>query len=326
MSTNEEEHENTEPTPKTKRSRRSFFGIAGAGAAVGAASAAGVGILPPYLASASTEPPAPGTPTGRFRGKVVLVTGATSGIGRATAKLFAAEGAKVAFCGRRVELGQQVEAEIRQAGGDATYLRADVRVPEQVQGFVDEAVRRYGRLDVAFNNAGITKSAPLHEMSLADYEDVVNTNSRGVFLSIKYEVPHLLATGGGVIICTASGSTRPGGVAYTASKRAIDGIAQAASLDYGTKGIRVNTILPGTTDTAFVRPKGLPDLVWAAFKRAWGPLNVSALERMATPEEVARAVVSLATSEFSYMTGSAVELGGGPSRGGKMHMPPGFPG
>ncbi|MGW5648376.1 SDR family NAD(P)-dependent oxidoreductase [Saccharopolyspora sp. NPDC003752] len=317
-----EEETTTRPA---RRSRRALLGIATAGAAVGAVGTVTGAALPAYLAGPATRPAPAAAPSGRFAGKAVLITGGTSGIGRATALAFAAEGARVSFCGRRTELGRQVEAEIRAAGGEAVYLPADVRIPEQLQHFVDETARRFGGLDIAFNNAGITKTAPLHEMRPEDFDDVHLTNERGVFLSIKYEVPHLLARGGGVIICTSSGSTRPGGTAYTASKRAIEGIVQAASLDYGTRGIRVNAILPGTTDTAFVRPPGIPDAVWPAFRDAWGPLNVSALERMAAPEEIARAVLAMAGDDFGYMTGSSVEVGGGPSRGGKMRMPPGIP-
>jgi NAD(P)-dependent dehydrogenase (short-subunit alcohol dehydrogenase family) len=315
-----------EPGQQPKRgsaTRRAFLGVAAA--AAGALGVAGATTVPAYVRGTPTSAPPAATPTGRFDGKVVLITGATSGIGEAAARLFAEEGAKVAFCGRRVTLGRKVESEIRSAGGTATYLRADVRVAEQLKAFVDQAVERYGRLDVAFNNAGITRTGPLHELTLDQWTDVQDTNTRGVFLSIKYEVPHLLRSGGGVIICTASESRRPGGAAYTASKQAIKGIVDAAAMDYGAQGIRINAISPGTTDTAFARPAGMPDAVWTTFVRAFGPLNVSGLGRMATPQEIARSVVSMATDEFSYMAGSNVLVGGGPLGGGRMIMPPGIP-
>ena len=140
----------------------------------------------------------------RFEGKVVLITGATSGIGRAAALAFAAEGAKVAFCGRRENLGHQVEAQIKAQGGEATYIRADVRDETSVRAFVDEVVDRYARLDVAFNNAGITLEKPLHDYSSAEWDEVLSTNLRGVFLSMKYEIPYMLANGGGNIVVTSS--------------------------------------------------------------------------------------------------------------------------
>ncbi|MFE0156878.1 SDR family oxidoreductase [Nonomuraea sp. NPDC059007] len=118
---------------------------------------------------------------------------------------------------------------------------------------------------------------------------------------------------------------RPGGVAYTSSKQAIKGIVEAASMDYGPQGNRINAIAPGTTDTALVRPASLPDAIWTAFKRAWGPRNASGLHRMASPEEIARSVLPRATDEFSYMAGSTVLVGGAPFGGGPMNMPPGFP-
>ncbi|MEW2527502.1 SDR family NAD(P)-dependent oxidoreductase [Streptomyces sp. NPDC047071] len=262
----------------------------------------------------------------RFDGASVLITGATSGIGEATAKAFAAEGARVGFCGRRVSLGRRVEHEIREAGGDATYMRADVREPEQVRAFVDRMADRHGGIDIAFNNAGIGSGKPLHELTPAEWDDVQATNVRGVFLALKHEVEHMLKAGRGVIVCTSSSAAeqaRPNGGAYTASKRAVQGIVKSAALAYGPHGIRVNAILPGTTDTAFVRPPGIPDADWAAYKKAFGPLNVDGLERMAEPQEIARAVLALASDDFPYMTGASVAVDGGSTAGRKMVRPAG---
>ncbi|MFE3018820.1 SDR family NAD(P)-dependent oxidoreductase [Streptomyces sp. NPDC059256] len=295
--------------------RRSLIGGA---AALGVAGVTGAGAT---RAAASPRGPRGG---GRFRDRTVLITGATSGIGRASAKAFAAAGARVGFCGRREELGHQVEREIRAAGGEALYVRADVRVPEQVRSFVDEVANRYGRIDVAFNNAGIGSSRLPHELSVEEWDDVQSTNVRGVFLAIKYVIPHMLEAGRGVIICTSSSAAeqaRPTGSAYTASKRAVQGIVKAAALAYGPSGIRVNALLPGTTDTPFVRPAGIPDTGWAQYKAAFGPLNIDGLERMAEADEIARAVLGLASDDFAYMTGASVSVDGGVSAGRKMVQP-----
>src|SRR5579862_6466504 len=133
----------------------------------------------------------------RFENKVVLITGATSGIGRAAAIMFAAEGAKVAFCGRREQRGHEVEATIANAGGQAIYVKADVLVETQVAALVDRTIKQWGRIDVAFNNAGITIEKPLHELTAEEFDRVVGTDLRGVFLAMKYELPHMIAGGGG---------------------------------------------------------------------------------------------------------------------------------
>jgi NAD(P)-dependent dehydrogenase (short-subunit alcohol dehydrogenase family) len=194
--------------------RRRVVGTTALGVTAGLAAglAAGVALaLPP---KSPAIPPQPGRR--RFEGKVVAITGATSGIGRAAALQFAAEGGKVAFCGRRAALGAEVEHEIKAAGGEALYVKADVLVEDEVRAFIDRTVAAFGRLDVAFNNAGITIEKPLHEYSAEQWDVVNNTNLRGVFLAMKYEIPHMLQAGGGTIVITSSSlglygeQTRPG--------------------------------------------------------------------------------------------------------------------
>ena len=254
----------------------------------------------------------------RFDNKVVVITGATSGIGRAAALAFAAEGGKVGFCGRRETLGDAVEKEIRSNGGEATYIKADVRIEAEVRSFVDQVAQRYGRLDVAFNNAGITLERPLHEYSSQQWDDVLNTNLRGVFLAMKYEIPHLLAAGGGNIVVTSSSNaiaTTEHRSAYTASKRGLVGLIQSAALDYASRGIRINALIPGTTDTGLVRRaagmEGAPDEIWEIAAKQWAKSHVPGLQRMATPQEIAAFALVLASDDHPYMTGSQMVIDGG---------------
>ncbi|MBB5979546.1 SDR family NAD(P)-dependent oxidoreductase [Kribbella solani] len=281
---------------------------AAAGAAAGAAFAQGGDAPPPFEASARR----------RFENKVVLITGATSGIGRAAALLFAAEGGKVGFCGRREELGRKVEAEIRAAGGEATYLRADVRVEDDVRKFVDGVAAKYGGLDVCFNNAGISVQRPLHEYTTAEWDDVTNTNLRGNFLALKYEVPQLLKRGGGTVVVTSSSNaiaTTEKKAAYTATKRGLVGMVQSAAHDYAAQGIRINTLIPGTTNTDFVRRlagmMNVPDAVWNAMAANFGKTHVPGLQRMATPNEIATFALALASDDFPYLTASQLVIDGG---------------
>ena len=187
------------------------------------------------------------TPNGRFTGKVVLITGATSGIGEATARAFADEGATVHFCGRRESLGKQVAQSIRSAGGKATYQRADVCIEEDVKAFVNACMEQYGHIDIAFNNAGI-ESTPntITDRSLEEWINVMTTNATGVFLSMKYEIPHMVRQGRGVIVNNASVSGHVGFATiapYSASKHAVLSLTKVAALEYSDKNIRINAFL-----------------------------------------------------------------------------------
>ena len=301
--------------PSSWASRRSLLlGSAGAAAAGIIGVVAGIGV------GRHEVPPAPHSIVSRqrFLTKVVMVTGATSGIGRAAAMAFAREGAKVAFCGRREALGHQVEQEIRERGGTARYFRADVRIEADVKRFVEFTVAQFGRLDVALNNAGITLEKTLHEYSSDEWDDVLHTNLRGVFYAIKYQVPVMLAGKGGNIVVTSSSNaiaTQAKRGAYAASKRALVALVQAAALDYAAQDIRINAMLPGTTDTALVRRVGgmenVPDPIWEAAAAEWARSHAPALGRMANADEIAQFALTLASDEHPFLTGAAVVIDGG---------------
>lgn len=303
------------PSPRRYSRRRMLTTGAAVGVGAGVAGLAGGAAL--VQGGAPTPLVAP-SGTRRFENKVVLITGATSGIGRSAALMFAREGGKVSFCGRRENLGKQVENEIRAAGGEATYIRADVRDEADVQHFVDATAARYGGLDTCFNNAGITAEKPLHEYTTEQWDDVVDTNLRGNFLALKYEVPHLIRRGGGTVVVTSSSnaiSTTEGRSAYTAAKRGLVGMVQSAAHDYAAQNIRINTLIPGTTDTELVRraagAMNLPDPVWKAMAASWGKSNVPGLRRMATADEIAVFALALASDDFPYMTASQLVIDGG---------------
>ncbi|WP_035275107.1 SDR family NAD(P)-dependent oxidoreductase [Actinoalloteichus caeruleus] len=304
-------------TGAATHSRRAILGAAaGAGAL-------GLGMLGAGSANAAGSGTATGR-RGRFRDKVVLVTGGTSGIGEATCAAFAAEGARVAFCGRRESHGRAVERRIRRAGGHAVYLRADVRDADSTQAFVDRAIENLGPPDIAFNNAGVQHTAPLHEMTLEQWDDTMNTNTRGTFLAMRAQLPPMIAHGGGHIIVNSSvGSVvgRPELSAYQASKRAQEALVRSAALEYGGAGIRVNAILPGITDTAMIRPPGLDDALWEQAKVGLGQLNVDGLGRIATPEDIASAVLAIASEDFSYLTGVSIPVDGGVAAGRPLRLP-----
>ncbi|WP_225157228.1 MULTISPECIES: SDR family oxidoreductase [unclassified Bradyrhizobium] len=253
----------------------------------------------------------------RFAGKVVIVTGGTSGIGRAATLMFAAEGGRVAFCGRNTDRGRQVETDVRESGGEAVFIRADLRHESEVKALVDATIARYGRLDVAFNNAGISIEKPLHEFSAAEFDDVIGTDLRGVFLSMKYQIPHMLEKGGSIVVTSSSNAiaTSAKRSAYSAAKRGLVGLVQAAALDYAKHGIRINTLIPGTTDTPMIRRlagmEGLPDAAWHIGIAQWAKSNVPGLQRVAAPEEIAAFALVLASDDHPYTTGGQFVIDGG---------------
>ncbi|MCE9551508.1 MAG: SDR family oxidoreductase [Betaproteobacteria bacterium] len=244
--------------------------------------------------------------------KVAIITGASSGIGYATSKLFARVGAKVVVAARRqLELDALVE-EITEAGGHAVALTGDIKDEAFAKALVELAVGRFGGLDVAFNNAGTTGNmGATPGVSLLEWEDTIRTNLTSAFLGAKYQLPAMLDRKGGSLIFTSTfvGYTigLPGMAAYAASKAGLIGLTQALASEFGPKGIRVNALLPGGTDTPMGRAfANTPDTL--AFVQ-----GLHALKRMALPEEIAKSALYLASDASSFTTGSALLADGGVS-------------
>jgi len=249
----------------------------------------------------------------RFQGKVVVVTGASSGIGNATAIEFGKEGALVVLSARRLdECEKSVEA-VKAAGGDAIAVRADVTDHDDIKRMVAETVKTYGRLDCAFNNAGIAGEMPMptHEHSKENWDNVISVNLTSIFLSMKYEIPEMLKTGGGSIVNNSSiyglvGAT-VGHVPYVASKFGVVGLTQTAAYEYAKQGIRVNAVCPGYTRTENMQASYDEDP--ERFKQAVMP-HIP-MDRLGEMVEIARLVLWLASDEASYVTGQAIAADGG---------------
>lgn len=248
----------------------------------------------------------------RLKDKVALITGGTSGIGEATALLFAAEGAKVGITGRNSERGASVVERIKERGGDAVFQRADVSLADDCQRAVDETLRAFGRLDILFNNAGVFYPQTAMECSEREWDEQIDVNLKGTFLMSKFALPAMIAQGSGVIINNSSGWGIVGGdhaVAYCASKGGVVLMTKAMAIDHGAQGIRVNCICPGDVETpmlpADAKMRGLKweDYIAGCANRPLG--------RVGTVEEIAKAVLFLASDDSSFMTGTALVVDGG---------------
>ena len=249
----------------------------------------------------------------RLEGRVALITGGTSGIGEATARLFAGEGARVMVTGRNAERGGAVVSAIGADGGEARFVSADVRIAEDCRRSVDATIEAFGRLDVLFNNAGVYVANDAIACSESEWDAQIDTSLKGAFLMSKYALPHMIAQGSGSIVHCASGWGLVGGsraVAYCAAKGGMVVMTKAMALDHGPQGIRVNAVCPGDTDTPMehedARERGVS---WDEYVR--DAVAGRAIERMATPEEIARAVLFLASEEAAYVTGVALPVDGG---------------
>jgi NAD(P)-dependent dehydrogenase (short-subunit alcohol dehydrogenase family) len=244
-------------------------------------------------------------------GKVALITGASSGIGYASAKLFAREGASVVVGARRQAELDALVAEIEESGGRAVAVAGDVKDEAYASALVEAAVSKFGGLDVAFNNAGATGPGDILTLSLSDWENTVRTNLTSAFLGAKYQLPAMIARGRGSLIFTSTfvGYTAgmPGMAAYAASKSALIGLTQVLAAEFGARGIRVNALLPGGTDTPMGREfANTPEI--QAFVR-----NLHALKRIASPDEIAQSALYLASDASSFTTGTALLADGGVS-------------
>jgi NAD(P)-dependent dehydrogenase (short-subunit alcohol dehydrogenase family) len=249
---------------------------------------------------------------GRLRGKVALITGGSSGIGEATAKLFAREGAKVVIADLQVEQGQRVAAEIQAEGGEASFVRADVSRDEEAKEMVEFTVARHGRLDVLFNNAGIESTKPDVETSEAEWDRIMAVNAKGVFLGTKYAVGAMRKSGGGSIINTSSifgliGS--PGFAAYHASKGAVRLLTKSTALAHAKENIRANSIHPGVIETPMLREVIATEADPEAARAEW--MKGEPIGRFGTPEDIAYGALYLASDEYSFVTGTELVIDGG---------------
>jgi NAD(P)-dependent dehydrogenase (short-subunit alcohol dehydrogenase family) len=240
---------------------------------------------------------------------VVLITGALTGIGRATAFAFAHEGARLVVSGRREEEGRKLEADLRKIGADVEFIRSDVRHEDDVRSLVDQTVKRFGRLDAAVNNAGTEgKPGPVVEQTPESYAATFDTNVLGTLLSMKHELRVMLPQGSGSIVNVSSTYGRigsPGASVYTASKHAVEGLTKAAALEVAESGVRINVVAPGPIET------GMIDRFTGSAAAKKNLISGVPQKRIGRPEEVAQAIVFLASDKAPFMTGASIAVDGG---------------
>ncbi len=245
----------------------------------------------------------------RLEDKVALVTGGSSGIGRATALCFAGEGAKVVVADVNDEGGDETAALVRDKRGEAIFVKTDVSDAAQVENMIRQTVEAYGRLDYAFNNAGVGSSAArglTHEVQEGAWDRLIDINLKGVWLCMKYELPQMLSQGHGAIVNTSSYNgliATVEGAAYTAAKHGVVGLTKTAAIEYARSGIRVNAVCPGSIDTPLTQG------IDAA--RVQAEIDKHPIDRIGRPEEIAEAVVWLCSDAASFVTGHAMSVDGG---------------
>jgi NAD(P)-dependent dehydrogenase (short-subunit alcohol dehydrogenase family) len=240
---------------------------------------------------------------------IVLITGALTGIGRATALAFARQGARVVVSGRKEDQGKAVLNELRATGAEAEFIRADVRHEEDVRNLIDGTVERFGRLDIAVNNAGtVGKPGPVVDQSAESYAAIFDTNVLGVLLSLKHEMRIMLAQGNGNIVNLSSTMGQrgaPNSSLYTASKHAVEGLTNAAALESADAGVRVNAVAPGFVGTDLLTRFTGDDA------RKVGLLQGVPMKRAARPEEIADAILFVSSSKAAFITGQIIDVNGG---------------
>jgi len=242
-----------------------------------------------------------------FKGKIVLVTGGTSGIGKATALAFALAGAKIVLSGRREKEGAAVVNEIKKLGSDAAFIRTDIAKDADVKAMVDFTIKKFGRLDIAFNNAGVEWKGPLEHATEAEYRRVFDTNVWGVLNSMRHEIPVMLKNGGGAIVNTSSVAGHVGLAQvsiYIASKHAVEGLTKSVALEFAKQNIRINAIAPGVIATEMFDR-------FASDEFRDQIVSIVPVARVGAAEEIADAVLYLASDAAKFTTGTSLVVDGG---------------